>query len=174
MTAALLAITIYIAPTGAPLFCDRGQGLVYDPDASWIAWDFATYGGRCGDMIEVVHQGVSRRFRALDSGRFGAFCVRTPEGCLPIMADLPQHLAWFGGLSVPVQSARNVSAERRARNDYTAGLQGKIRLPMGNATKTLELPLAPRDRIPAIRHPDLSPFRGFMSNLSAEGMGIHP
>ena len=113
-TTLALVITIYTAPVGAPLFCDTGVGLTYDPADTWIAWDFAVHGGKCGDLIEVVHDGKRHVFPALDSGRFGRHCVETPDGCLPIMADLPQHLAWFDGLSVAVDSVRNWTRWARA------------------------------------------------------------
>ena len=105
-----VALTIYTGPIAAPLYCDTGHGLTYTTTATWIAWDFAVHGGQCGDIIEVIADGQRRTFPALDSGRFGRHCVQTVDGCLPIMADLPQHLAWFPGLSVAVDSVRNVSA----------------------------------------------------------------
>jgi len=113
MPDALLAvmITVYGGPfIGQPLYCDTASNhLFYTTDHEWIAWDFAMYGGQCGDIIQVTHDGVRRSFRALDSGPFGRYCVEMPGGCVRIVADLPVHLAWFPGLSVKADSVRNLS-----------------------------------------------------------------
>lgn len=74
-TTLALVLTIYTGPIAAPLYCDTGVGLTYNPAATWIAWDFAIHGGECGDLIEIVHDGKRRTFRAAlrrDAGRVPA------------------------------------------------------------------------------------------------------
>lgn len=115
MTASILAavvVTVYVAPVGTPLYCDRGQGLVYGDGYEWIAWDFAVHGGQCGDTITVWSGGVMRQFQALDSGAFGRYCVEWDGECLPIAADIPRHAAWFDGLSARATVVNTSEAKR--------------------------------------------------------------
>ena len=66
------------------------------------------------DWIDIIDGGIRRRFKALDSGRFGHHCVIIGDECPPIVVDIPEHLAWFPGISLQVERVRNWSAwERR-------------------------------------------------------------
>jgi len=106
----LVAVTYYTYTVGAPLYC----GGVVDYSREWVAWDFAANGGQCGDTISITTaDGVTRRYLALDSGRFGRYCVRQRDGsCPPIKVDVPAHVAWFPGLST---LAVVVNLSQRAR-----------------------------------------------------------
>lgn len=112
-------ITVYAAPyIGQPLYCDHGQGLVYETGAPpWIALDVRLYqSGRvkCGDEIWLRFPSTYRTLKALalDAGPFEGYYVEDWPS-FPIVADLPAHLSPFPGLSSPV-SLFNYSAARRA------------------------------------------------------------
>lgn len=107
----IVAITYYTATLGAATFC----GDTFSPDLIGVAWDFAENGGRCGDIIKVVtYDGEMRLYPAVDSGWFGRNCVIQFDGSCPrIGVDVPQHLAWFDGLST-LGAVRNLSEEQRA------------------------------------------------------------
>ena len=105
----VVVVTMYVAPIGAPLYCDRGNGLVYDENSEWVAWDFKELGGKCGDWIDIYSNGVRRQYRAWDSGPFSHHCVIIGDTCPRIMVDIPKHVAWFPGLSLQVDSVRNWS-----------------------------------------------------------------
>ena len=105
----IVSITMYTGTIGAPLFC----GGTYDPAQSWVAWDFAVNGGQCDDIIRITTlDGTVYEEPARDSGKFGHHCVRQLDGTCPrIAVDVPQHLAWFPGLStLPRTESRGVPA----------------------------------------------------------------
>ena len=93
--------TVYAEPyIGQPLYC----GGLYDVDMSpWIALPVGT-DWQCGDPVRLrFEDGSTLTARAMDAGPFGAFCVKQPDGaCLPIIVDIPAHLAPFP-LSGPVE-----------------------------------------------------------------------
>jgi len=94
--------TTYLGYTGAPLYCDRGNGLTFDavPDP-WVALDVSEFlGGRvqCGDEILVrFRNGKTLRARALDAGPLYPHVIA--DTGLPIVVDIPAHHAPFPGLS---------------------------------------------------------------------------
>ena len=95
---ALVAITMYI-PRGPVTFC--GQQ-VADIAVPWVAMPYSQHGitWECGDRVGVMIDGQVRVYTALDTGPFGAYCVRQLDGtCPPIAADIPQQHKPFPGLS---------------------------------------------------------------------------
>ena len=87
--------TWYAGPyIGEPLYCDRGDGLIYSEDLPpWVAVDVGEYwSGRvqCGDMLAVKFaNGETLRARAWDAGYLARH---------GIVVDVPLHLArkWRG------------------------------------------------------------------------------
>lgn len=97
------AVTIYAGPhISQPLYCAD----YYTTDHAWIALDVSLFwSGRvsCGDSIRVTFpDGSHRDLPALDAGMFAHHCVEQQDGsCLPIIGDLPAHVAPFPGTSSP-------------------------------------------------------------------------
>ena len=96
--------TAYTALPGAPLYCDRGNGLTFHAVTEpWVALDVSEYTtGRvhCGDEILVLFgDGTRFRARALDAGPLYPYIVA--DTGLPIVVDIPAHHAPFPGLSAP-------------------------------------------------------------------------
>lgn len=106
---------------GRPLFCDRGQGLVYgDATEPWVALPVSEYGitWECGDLIYVggtdaTGEPWSLTARALDAGPLAKYCIEVDEQCMPIAVDIPEPLAPFPGLSARVSWLVNISAMAR-------------------------------------------------------------
>jgi len=100
-----------------PLYCSTFDNPLYfdrDPVYTWIAWDFGTYGGQCGDVIAVYTDDRQvHRFRALDSGPFGAYCVQEGADCIPIVADVPEPFVWWYGLSTHATVVNESEYDRR-------------------------------------------------------------
>ena len=93
--------TAYAGPyVGQPLYCGGTYDLQADP---WIALPLGD-DWRCGDTVRLrFEDGSTLMARAMDTGPFGAFCVRQVDGtCPPIIVDVPAHLAPFK-LSGPVK-----------------------------------------------------------------------
>lgn len=104
--------TVYLAPERIedhPLFCSTPQRpLFYDAStppwvafpisAEWECWDLALIRARLPD-------GTTRSFTAyvLDAGPFGAHCIEQGDQCVPIVVDVPQHLATWSGMSASVE-----------------------------------------------------------------------
>lgn len=111
-------ITVYRGPQweGQPLRCSRDRFTQETADRlQWLAWDFDTNGGRCGDLILITAGGKTRRFVAMDSGRFGHLYVRQPDGqLLPIIADVPGFFWEAPGISQRAV-AFNWSAAQRSK-----------------------------------------------------------
>lgn len=97
--------TAYAEPyIGGPLFC----GGTYAADtAPWVALPYRDYRGSwdCGEPVylsgvDAYGSPWSLYARAMDTGPFGALCVKQPDGSCPqIVADVPMFLAPFSGLS---------------------------------------------------------------------------
>lgn len=110
---AFVYITMYLIANhlGDPLYCDRGEGLTFNLDHSWVAlppydsWE-------CGDTVVIWSNGVMRTFPAYDSWVHGS-CIETDEGCIKIGADVPEHLAWWEGLSTRAIVINKSEAKRR-------------------------------------------------------------
>jgi hypothetical protein len=114
--------TAYTGYTGAPLYCDRGDGLLFDQVTEpWVALDVSEFvGGRvqCGDEILVRFRdgrrspngGKTLRAQALDAGPLYPYVIA--DSGLPIVVDIPAHHAPFPGLSAPV-TVINVTNVRR-------------------------------------------------------------
>lgn len=122
--ALLVMATWYGDPAhfGRPLYCDRGNGLVYATSTvDWVAVDVGLYESgqvRCGDTIQVrFPSGQVLTAQALDAGPLRDYRV-APFWDLPVMVDVPRHLWPAGGLSSPVRminkSALMRELERRA------------------------------------------------------------
>jgi hypothetical protein len=128
---------------GRPLYCDRSGTLVYTlpssgnvrssvlgPRSSWVALDVRLYQtgqAQCGDHLvlffppstgacpersEGGQEGGQLLALALDAGPFEGYYVADYPN-LPIIVDVPAHLASFSGLSSPVR-VLNLSALDRA------------------------------------------------------------
>jgi len=98
-------VTVYATVfIGQPLFCDTGQGLVFSEDTEpWVALDVDLYGdwAHCGDKILIRGDGWELEALALDAGPLHEYWIEDwPD--LPIIADVPMHLAPFPGLSAQV------------------------------------------------------------------------
>lgn len=110
--------TVYAGPAGQPLYCDHGEGLIYDITTSpWVAIDITEYtAGRaeCGDELLITFQdGQALRAQALDAGPLYPHYI--DQWRLSIVVDVPAHLAAsrFEGLSTPA-TVLNLSAAKRA------------------------------------------------------------
>ncbi len=116
--------TVYTAHSpGAPLYCDRGNGLTFFAvQEPWVALDVSEYtSGRahCGDIILLrlpaspaggKTETHTLRARALDAGPLYPYSIA--DTGLPIVVDIPRHQAPFTGTSHPA-TVINVSAMRR-------------------------------------------------------------
>ena len=102
---------------GNPLYCDRGNDLVYDEQAEipWVAFDRSEYASgriKCGDRVRVLFaDGQVLDALALDAGRLYDFYV-AEQPDLPIVVDVPFMFAPFEGLST-VATVVNLSEARR-------------------------------------------------------------
>lgn len=117
--------TVYLH-TDAPLFCSTPQRpLFYDTVAPpWVALpvtDFQNDVVRCGDLIYVRPANApSFMARPVDPHPMHGYCVQQGTGpCLPIVVDVPEHVATWRGLSVrggvEVINFSAVARECRAR-----------------------------------------------------------
>ena len=110
--------SIYRGPIGNPLFCaTSSEPLYYDQSSPpWVALPVSQFGvtWERGDLLLIRPQGASSLMaRALDAGPFGDHCIATGDQCLPIVVDVPAHLATWEGLSAEVEVV-NISAVARA------------------------------------------------------------
>jgi hypothetical protein len=109
--------TIYAEPyVGQPLYCDRGEGLIYGPESPpWVAVDVGEYESgrvRCWDLLYIrFANGETLLAYALDAGYLASHYVEQ-WGTQPIVLDVPAPLAPFPGLSIPA-TALNLSTLRR-------------------------------------------------------------
>lgn len=105
---------------GQPLYCDRGQGRIYDPAtvAPWIALPVTEYQSgraRCGDLVELRIGTSVIRAQALDAGPLHRYHIASHPN-QPIIADVPQHLWPASGISHP-GNLINLSALERHYQD---------------------------------------------------------
>lgn len=88
-------ITTYAGKyVGQPLYCDRGNGMIYADDLAFIALPVSEFeSGRavCGDQVRVTINGSSFYAQALDAGPLEKYHVEQ-FGDLPIVGDVPSHL----------------------------------------------------------------------------------
>ena len=111
--ATFVYITTYLIANhlGDPLYCDRGEGLTFNLDHSWVAlppndsWE-------CGDTVVIWSGGKARTFLALDSWVHGS-CIQEGDKCITIGADIPEHLIWWKGLSTRAIVVNKSEAKRR-------------------------------------------------------------
>jgi len=80
---------------GNPLYCDQGNGLVYDRSIGpWVAMPhelFESGAVLCGDLIQVRIIGASDVWaNAYDAGELS---TRTFRGGLPVVVDVPEYWA---------------------------------------------------------------------------------
>jgi hypothetical protein len=98
---------------GQPLYCGGVYAETTEPwvalsiEADWQCWDLVQLSG-----VDVTGHAWSLMARVGDTGPFGDNCVMYGDKCLPIVADVPKHLAPFVGLSSPVR-LYNVTAQCR-------------------------------------------------------------
>ncbi len=94
---------------GGPLYCGGTFDVAAEP---WIAMPS---GGnwQCGDQIVIWSGGQVYHLRARDCGPFDRYCVIEGDRCLPIVGDLPDHLAWWPGLSTRAVVINGSQAKRR-------------------------------------------------------------
>lgn len=92
-----------------PLRC----GGTYNTSHVWIAVDIdALPYWECGDEVVIWSNGIPRTFRVRDSGPLARYCVMWGEECLQIGADIPEHVAWFDGLSTRAIIVNKSAAKR--------------------------------------------------------------
>lgn len=112
---AFVYITMYLIANhlGDPLYCDRGGGLTFNLDHSWVALPPQGFGEEwfCGDEIVIWSQGKQRIYPVLDSWVHGT-CIREGDECIKIGADVPEHLAWWKGLSTRAIVANKSQVKR--------------------------------------------------------------
>lgn len=101
---------------GNPLYCSRpGNQFYYELDTTpWVAVNVRLYQTgvlQCGDWLLLVFEnGEELVAQALDAGPFDGYYVADYPH-LPII-DIPEHLAPFESMSMPV-SVFNISANGR-------------------------------------------------------------
>ena len=97
-----------------PLYCDQGQGLIYDEETiPWLALSEDLYKSgwaQCGDRIQVEGDGWTIILLALDAGPLHRYYIEDfPDQ--PILVDIPQHLVPFSTMSQKV-TVRNLDRVR--------------------------------------------------------------
>ncbi len=98
----LMVATWYAGPyIGQPLYCG---GVYAETTEPWVALPIQDQSWQCGDLVYLSFgNGDALMARALDAGPFGDNCVIMDDSCVPIVVDVPKHLAPFVGLSAPVR-----------------------------------------------------------------------
>ena len=77
-----------------PLYCDDGNGLVYDDSRPFVALPITQYqsgAAVCGDWVRVTVGEHVFYAQALDAGPLEKYHVEQ-FGDMPIVADVPKHL----------------------------------------------------------------------------------
>ena len=131
MKTALLAATLIGVITtyggkyvGQPLYCDNGQGLVYDDSVAFVALPVTEYTAglaQCGDLVRVQIGDDVFFAQALDAGPLEKYRVEQ-YGDLPIVADVPSHLWPLPGRAISATGVVfNVSQFNRMCQDCAAG-----------------------------------------------------
>lgn len=105
---------------GNPLFCDRGDGLVYDRETGpWVAfpkWMFDEGLVECGDQVTVYVDGWDPvTAQVWDAGLLSS---RTFRDGLPVVVDVPEYWATW---KQPVPYARVVNWSKLARECVKKG-----------------------------------------------------
>jgi len=80
---------------GQPLRCNG----VYDTSHAWVAADVDAGPYRCGEWLAICAAGECRVLPVRDSGPLSRYCVMDGGECRPILVDVPEHVAWWNGLS---------------------------------------------------------------------------
>jgi hypothetical protein len=119
MSYVLIGILTWYISIGSPLRC----GGTYELTREWAAVDLDALcegvdpelcAWRCGDLIRIVYDdGTSQRLYIQDTGPLSDFCVWDGPECVPVRADLPEHVAPFVGMSARGR-VHNESARVRA------------------------------------------------------------
>ena len=115
--------TIYADPyIGQPLYCDRGQGWIYDANAEpWIALDvneFTSGRVQCDDTFLIIFaNGETLIAQARDAGYLYPYYVEQWQQ--PIVFDIPAHLAPFPGLSMPATGINLSAMARQQETTWT-------------------------------------------------------
>ena len=108
---------------GQPLYCDRGNGMVYADRLAFIALPVGEFeSGRavCGDQVRVTVNGQPFYALALDAGPLEKYRV-TQFGDVPIVGDVPRHL-WAHAPDISgTGSVFNESAFNRTCGDCKMG-----------------------------------------------------
>jgi hypothetical protein len=94
---------------GQPLRC----GGVYDTTRAWVAADVDNGPYRCGELLAICAAGECRVLEVRDSGPLSRFCVMDGDECRPILVDVPQHVAWWDGLSARATVTSASAARQR-------------------------------------------------------------
>jgi len=105
---------------GGPLYCDCDGTLFYDDATpSWVALDVKLYEAgwaKCGDIILLKGDGWAMTAQALDAGPLYKYYIEDlPD--LPIIVDIPTHLAPFEGLSTRVEMINTTGISRAKKGD---------------------------------------------------------
>ena len=103
---ALVMVTTYLGPVGAPLYCSTPDNpLVFsDSIGPFVAMPVEDYiSGRvqCSQWYRLTFaDGSILMARALDAGPFSRYCVRQKDGSCPSIAvDVPGYYWPVGGIS---------------------------------------------------------------------------
>ncbi len=117
---AFVYITTYLIANhlGDPLYCDRGEGLTFNLDHSWVALPPPRLdpNWKCGDTVVIWSGGVMRTYPALDSWTNGS-CIIEGDSCIKIGADVPEHLIWWKGLSTKAIITNQSEAKRQLEKE---------------------------------------------------------
>jgi len=98
---------------GNPLRC----GGIYDTSHEWVAVDIDHTDWRCGDLATICAAGVCKTLPVRDSGPLSRYCGEDGDVCRPILVDVPEHVAWFPGLSARAVVVNRSLAEQRLERE---------------------------------------------------------
>lgn len=97
---------------------DLRCGGVCDASHVWAAADIDALGWQCGDALVIWSGGVRYDLPVRDSGPLSRYAVDWPGvGLLPIVADIPEHAAWWDGLSTRGIVANASEARRQLERE---------------------------------------------------------
>jgi hypothetical protein len=94
-------------------------GFPCDTSHQWAAMDIdAIPGLECGHEIIIWSGGQRYDLEVRDSGPLSKYAVDWPGvGLLPIIADIPQHIAWFPGLSARAMVVNGTLTRERMKRE---------------------------------------------------------